>query len=70
MRYTGRGKRRSRVIYMSPQGKPFNQQEAKRLRRDYDPLVLVCGHRASVPKLPGSPDRMSRSGGLPQVGGL
>ena len=25
------GERRSRVIYMSPQGKPFNQEEAKRL---------------------------------------
>ncbi len=42
------GKRRSRVIYMSPQGKPFNQQEAKRLRRDYDHLVLVCGHYEGV----------------------
>ena len=42
------GKRRSRVIYMSPQGKPFNQEEAKRLRRDYDHLVLVCGHYEGV----------------------
>ena len=42
------GKRRSRVIYMSPQGKPFNQQEAKRLRRDYDHLVLVCGHYEGI----------------------
>ena len=42
------GQRRSRVIYMSPQGKPFNQEEAKRLRRDYDHLVLVCGHYEGV----------------------
>ena len=42
------GGRRSRVIYMSPQGKPFNQEEAKRLRRDYDHLVLVCGHYEGV----------------------
>ena len=42
------GPRRSRVIYMSPQGRPFNQEEAKRLRRDYDHLVLVCGHYEGV----------------------
>lgn len=42
------GQRRSRVIYMSPQGKPFNQTEAKRLVRDYDHLVLVCGHYEGV----------------------
>ena len=42
------GSRRSRVIYMSPQGRPFNQEEAKRLRRDYDHLVLVCGHYEGV----------------------
>ena len=42
------GERRSRVIYMSPQGKPFNQEEAKRLVRDYDHLVLVCGHYEGV----------------------
>lgn len=40
--------KRSRVIYMSPQGKPFNQEMAKRLRRDYDHLVLVCGHYEGV----------------------
>ena len=42
------GGRRSRVIYMSPQGKPFDQKEARRLRRDYDHLVLVCGHYEGV----------------------
>lgn len=39
---------RSRVIYMSPQGKPFNQETAKRLKRDYDHLVLVCGHYEGI----------------------
>lgn len=42
------GERRTRVIYMSPQGKPFNQEEAKRLKRDYDHLVLVCGHYEGI----------------------
>ena len=40
--------RRSRVIYMSPQGQPYTQETAKRLRRDYDHLVLVCGHYGGV----------------------
>lgn len=40
--------RRSRVIYMSPQGKPYTQETAKRLSRDYDHLVLVCGHYEGI----------------------
>lgn len=40
--------RRSRVIYMSPQGKPYTQETARRLRRDYDHLVLVCGHYEGI----------------------
>lgn len=40
--------RRTRVIYMSPQGKPYNQTEAKRLKNDYDHLVLVCGHYEGI----------------------
>ena len=42
------GERRRRVIYMSPQGRPFNQSEARRLLRDYDHLVLVCGHYEGI----------------------
>lgn len=44
---TTQGKR-SRVIYMSPQGKPYTQDTAKRLSRDYDHLVLVCGHYEGI----------------------
>ena len=40
--------RRSRVIYLSPQGKTFTQETAKRLVREYDHLVLVCGHYEGV----------------------
>ena len=39
---------RSRVIYMSPQGQTFTQETAKRLKRDYDHLVLVCGHYEGI----------------------
>ena len=39
---------RRRVIYMSPQGKRFDQTEARRLVADYDQLVLVCGHYEGV----------------------
>ena len=39
---------RSRVIYLSPQGQPYTQETAKRLQRDYDHLVLVCGHYEGV----------------------
>ena len=40
--------RRSRVIYLSPQGRPYTQETARRLNRDYDHLVLVCGHYEGV----------------------
>ena len=42
------GNRRRRVIYLTPQGKPFTQETAKRLRLEYDHLVLVCGHYEGV----------------------
>jgi len=39
---------KSRVIYMSPQGKTFTQADARRLRDDYNHLVLVCGHYEGI----------------------
>ena len=42
------GERRRRVIYLSPQGQTYTQETAKRLQRDYDHLVLVCGHYEGV----------------------
>ena len=42
------GERKRRVIYMSPQGKRFDQSEARRLVSEYDHLVLVCGHYEGV----------------------
>ena len=42
------GKRKHRVIYMSPQGTPFTQRTARRLQHDYDHLVLICGHYEGV----------------------
>lgn len=39
---------RTRVIYLSPQGATFTQDTARRLVRDYDHLVLVCGHYEGV----------------------
>ncbi len=45
---TRRSSGKSRVIYMSPQGKPFDQAAARRLVADYDHLVLVCGHYEGI----------------------
>lgn len=42
------GERKTRVIYMSPQGTKFNQEKAKQLKTDYDHLVLICGHYEGV----------------------
>ena len=39
---------RSRVILLSPAGVPFTQEKAKELYRDYDRLVLICGHYECV----------------------
>lgn len=42
------GRDRTRIIYMSPQGQTFTQETAKRLRNDYDRLILVCGHYEGI----------------------
>ena len=42
------GPLRRRVIYLSPQGATYTQETAKRLQRDYEHLVLVCGHYEGV----------------------
>lgn len=39
---------RSRVIFLSPAGETFTQDKAKQLYRDYDHLVLICGHYEGV----------------------
>ena len=36
-------KKNSHVILLSPSGKTFNQQKAKKLK-DYNHLILICGH--------------------------
>lgn len=42
------GETKCRVIYMTPQGKPYDQETAKRLKNDYDHLILVCGHYEGI----------------------
>ncbi len=37
-----------RTIFLSPAGRTFTQTEAKRLLRDYDHLILVCGHYEGI----------------------
>jgi tRNA (guanine37-N1)-methyltransferase len=39
---------RVHTIYMSPCGHVFTQADAKRLSRDYDKLILVCGHYEGI----------------------
>ncbi|MBR6917259.1 MAG: tRNA (guanosine(37)-N1)-methyltransferase TrmD [Clostridia bacterium] len=38
---------KTRVLYMSPRGKVFDQAEAKRLS-EYDRLIILCGHYEGV----------------------
>ena len=40
--------RRRRVIYLSPAGQVLTQQRAAELARDYDQLILLCGHYEGV----------------------
>ncbi|HVE12792.1 MAG TPA: tRNA (guanosine(37)-N1)-methyltransferase TrmD [Elusimicrobiota bacterium] len=42
-----KGRRRQRVLMMSPQGRPFDQAEARRIAREGG-AVLVCGHYEGV----------------------
>jgi tRNA (guanine37-N1)-methyltransferase len=39
---------RSQVILLSPQGKPFRQERAAELARDFDRLILICGRYEGV----------------------
>lgn len=39
---------RVHTIYMSPAGKTFRQEDARRLAREYERLILVCGHYEGV----------------------
>ncbi len=39
---------KGRTIYLSPCGKPFDQEAARRLARDYAHLILVCGHYEGI----------------------
>ena len=36
------------TIFLSPAGRTFTQEEAKRLRNSYDHLILVCGHYEGI----------------------
>lgn len=40
--------RKTRVIYMSPQGQTLTQAKARELKDNYDRLILVCGHYEGV----------------------
>jgi len=40
--------RKTRVIYMSPQGQTLTQAKARELKENYDHLILVCGHYEGV----------------------
>lgn len=39
---------RPHTIYLSPCGAVFTQETAKRLARDYENLILVCGHYEGI----------------------
>ncbi len=37
----------TRVVYMTPQGKPFNQEKAKELSKEKN-IVIICGHYEGI----------------------
>ena len=41
------GKKRPRVVYLSPQGEVFNQKMAEEMAREED-LILLCGHYEGI----------------------
>ena len=41
------GKKRPRVVYLSPQGEEFNQKMAEEMAREED-LILLCGHYEGI----------------------
>lgn len=41
------GKKRLRVVYLSPQGEVFNQKMAEEMAREED-LILLCGHYEGI----------------------
>lgn len=43
----GTGKKRPRVVYLSPQGKTFNQSMAEEFAQEED-LVFLCGHYEGI----------------------
>ena len=44
----GAAGQRLHTILMSPQGKVFDQSQARRLQRDYTHFIIVCGHYEGV----------------------
>lgn len=43
----GTGDKKTRVVYLSPQGKTFNQEMAEELAEEED-LILLCGHYEGI----------------------
>ncbi|MFA6379102.1 MAG: tRNA (guanosine(37)-N1)-methyltransferase TrmD [Candidatus Omnitrophota bacterium] len=42
-----KGKRKAKVLLMTPSGKPFNQKKAHRLAKEKN-LIIICGHYEGV----------------------
>ena len=40
--------KRSKVIYLTPQGKRFTQIRAEKLSKSYDEIILLCGHYEGI----------------------